>query len=82
MTLYPIECCIEMLPWRLVVKLLTSPMFLLLGKWLQCYAHSFELEVSVFVLPSTVVTLIVLRTAGAGVFAFYGQYLFTEVSCK
>ena len=35
MTLHPIECHIEMLPWRLVVKLLTSPMFLLLGKWLQ-----------------------------------------------
>ena len=35
---------------------------------------------SVFVFSSTVVTLIVLRTAGAGVFAFYGQYLFREVS--
>ena len=34
----------------------------------------------IFVFSSTVVTLIVLRTAGAGVFAFYGQYLFTEVS--
>ena len=33
-----------------------------------------------FVYSSTVVTLIVLRTAGAGVFAFYGQYLYTEVS--